>query len=167
MLFSLYTQPLLAFLQAERSQGWLMGLWLGDSIHIYEKLFADDLGILLPASEQAFKELEGAIWLYELASGEKLNIQKSSFITLGLSAIPQWLADKGCPIQGPGDILKYLGALLGSKIPPQKISDFYLDIVYKRVSSWHTKHISFTEKLILGRQILQAIPMYHHGQMYT
>lgn len=127
MLFTLCTQPLLTFLQAEQTHSWLLGVRLGDSLHICELLFADDLGVLIPASAQAFQELEEVIHLYEGASGAKLNIQKSSVLPIGLSTIPQWLADKGCTIHKSGDILKYLSAPLGTNIPPEKLTDFCLD----------------------------------------
>lgn len=74
MLFSLYTQSLLAFMQAERSEGRMLGVKLVESISICERLFADDLEILIPALEQAFQELEQTISTYEQASGAKLYI---------------------------------------------------------------------------------------------
>lgn len=53
-LFALYTWPLLALMQAERSQGQLMGVKLEESFYICKCLFTDDLGILIPAMENAF-----------------------------------------------------------------------------------------------------------------
>lgn len=103
--------------------------------------------------------------MYEQASGAKLNVQKSSVISLGVPLIPQWLQNIGCQIQEPRDILKYLGAPLGYKVPSQKIIDFCLDRVCTRILGWQTKHISFAGRLILIRQIAQAIPTYH--LMYT
>lgn len=51
MLFALCTQPLLGYMQVERSQGRLLGVCLTNSIYVYERLFADDLGILILALE--------------------------------------------------------------------------------------------------------------------
>lgn len=66
----------------------MLGVSLGTSLNVYEWLFADDLGILLPSIAQAFQELEEVIHLYKCASGAKLNIQKSALLPIGLSTVP-------------------------------------------------------------------------------
>lgn len=161
MLFALNTQPLLAFLQAERSQGRMLGIHIDGPIFVCKRMFADDLGVLLPASPQNFQELKDVLNLYEWASGAKLNIQKSIVIPIELDPIPQWVIDKGCQLIAPGTITKFLGAPLGVSFKPHQIQDFCLDRVCKRITGWQTKHISFVGKLIPNRQVMQAIPTYH------
>lgn len=94
LLFALTTQPLLAFLHEECLQGRMMGIHVFDSLSIYERLFIDDMGFLIPATSECFKQVEDCISLYKLAFGEKLNIQKSTIIPIGLQSIPQWLVTK-------------------------------------------------------------------------
>lgn len=95
----------------------MLGMRLADSNHICEWLFADDLRVFIPAIEQAFSDLEEVISLYERASGEKLNLPKSSVIPMGLPQIPNWVIAKNCQILNFGGILKYLDGPLGSNIP--------------------------------------------------
>lgn len=160
MLFAISTPPL-TYLQAKQENGQMMGVELADSLHIHKRMFVDDLDVLIPTIEQAFGKLKDIITLYKQDLGAKLNIQKSSIILVDLSQIPHQLIAKGCQIQAQGEILKYMGAPVGFKMPSQTITNFCLERVYERISGWQTKHISFTGKLILISQVLQAIPTYH------
>lgn len=127
----------------------MRGIQVSKSLSICERLFADNMGIMIPAQPEFFKQVEDCILLYERASGAKLNIQKSTIIPLGMSIIPQWLRDKGCVILPEGDITRYLGAPLGYNVSAKKIQEFCLDRVCRLISSWKGRHISFAGKVIL------------------
>jgi hypothetical protein len=49
-----------------------------DGPHITHLLFADDSIVFLEASVESFHALKGVLLAYESASGQKLNLQKSS-----------------------------------------------------------------------------------------
>lgn len=49
-----------------------------------ERLFADDLGMFLPATQADVEAVKHCIHLYERASGAKLNLQKSTVLPFGL-----------------------------------------------------------------------------------
>lgn len=161
MLFAIYTQSLLTFLQAKRLHKRMQRVCLDASLYIYEWMFVDNLGIFILTIEHNFTKLEEIIMLYEQALRPKLNIHKSTVIPLGINTVRQWLHNKGCQILEQGDIIKYLGAPLGFNILSQKLHNFCLHRVCKCISSWQTKHISFAGWLILIRQVLHAIPTYH------
>lgn len=65
-----------------------MGIQILESLSIYERLFVDDMGIMILAQPNFFKQVEDCIILYEQALGAKINIRKSSLIPLGLQVIP-------------------------------------------------------------------------------
>lgn len=166
MLFAMTTQPLLNFLDNERTLGRMIDIKISENLSICEHLFVDDIGILILATPQCYVEVESCIRLYELTSGAKLNISKSIVLPIGLSNIPQWLQDKGSVIISPGTILTYLGAPLGVNISPSQITDFCLDRVSKRLSTWKSRTISFTGLIILIISILLSIPVYHMMYLY-
>lgn len=160
MLFSITTQPRLAFLNKERSKGRMLGIQILDTLNLCKCMFADDIGILIPATQQSFIEVEDSIAVYERAFGAKLNMHKSTIIPIGLADIPQWLTDKRCVITKEGKILQYQGAPLGTKISLANIQSCCLDWVGKCIASRSGKGISFAGKLILIPKVL-AIPVYH------
>lgn len=165
MLFAICTQPLLAYIQEERSQGRIMGLQLSLTLQVRERLFADDVSIFIPVLEASFLEVKNCVRLYEQAFGAKLNLHKSSVLPISLTAIPQWLHDKGCTIFNIGEISRYLGAPIGSSVLNHQLIDYCLSNVGKRISLWKDKHLSFVGRVILIRRILTAILVYH--MMYT
>lgn len=133
---------------------------------IYERMFVDDMGILIPTISTSFQEVKSCIALYKMASRAKLNIHKSIMIPIGFSQIPSWLQEKGCKLLEQGEITRYLGASLGYLVPQVKLLDYYINKLSKRIASWKEKNISFAGKIILIRQVLAAIPIYHRMASY-
>jgi hypothetical protein len=127
--------------------------------------FADDVGLFLPASPSAFQTLRRCLELYELASGAKLNLQKSVAIPIAAEPTPDWLQDTGCIVAKPGVVYKYLGAPFGLKLTPQIIQDFCLDKVTKKLAQLSSLHLSYTGRVHIVKQVLMAIPTYH--MMYS
>jgi hypothetical protein len=66
----------------------LPAIKITSNLTICQMLFADDVGIFIPATEQAFEALRNNISLYESASGAKLNLQKSVITPIALSSFP-------------------------------------------------------------------------------
>ncbi|KAL3686353.1 hypothetical protein R1sor_008927 [Riccia sorocarpa] len=69
LLFALSTQPLMALLQDEEKKGNLKGLEIPGGRPLLHRLFADDSGITLQASEQNFSNLRVAVARFERVSG--------------------------------------------------------------------------------------------------
>jgi hypothetical protein len=72
LLFAISTQPLLARLDTALQQDTELGIKITDSLTVCHRLFADDVGVFLPATETAWDELRQHISLYEKASGARL-----------------------------------------------------------------------------------------------
>lgn len=161
LLFALTIELILAFLQEDHLQGQMMKIHISKSLSICEWLFANGMGITIPAQSKCFKQVEDCISLYELAWGAKLNIRKSTIIPLGLHVIPQGLIDKGYVSLPEGNLRRYLGAQLGYNVYGRNIQDYCLDCVCKRISSWKGWHTSFGGKVILLKQVLMAILVYY------
>lgn len=138
-----------------------------EGLTLYHKLFADDVGIFIPAIETNFIKLQEILHLYEVASGAKLNLSKSIIIPLALPTIPQWVYDTGCIVSGSGIIKKYLGVPFGLQLKSTKLHNFCLDKIGKHISGWLNKLLSFTSKTILLQHVLHNINVYHMTYMAT
>lgn len=148
-------------MQAECTHDRLSSITVAPTLQICKRLFADDMGILIPADAGSFQEVEDCLQLYEKALGAKLNLPKSSISPIGLTDIPQWLLDKGCKILAPGVILRHLGASAGYQVSLPSLLNYSLDRVHDSIACWKEHHILFASKLILIKQVLLAIPVFH------
>lgn len=153
------------YLQYKLSRGEIDGVKISEELTICHRLFADDVGIFIPADEHSFVKLQEALSLYEKASGAKLNLAKLVIVPIALITIPQWLRDTGCSISQPGEVQKYLGAPFGQQLRPTNMYNFCLDRISKRISGWANRLLTFTGKVLLIQHVLQSIIVYH--MMYT
>jgi hypothetical protein len=88
LIYAVSTQPLMDLFDTKIAAGRLWGLQILANFHICYRFFADDLGIFIPASEQAFQAIQGALQQYELATGAKLNLHKSVVVPMATQVIP-------------------------------------------------------------------------------
>ncbi|KAL3701179.1 hypothetical protein R1sor_019201 [Riccia sorocarpa] len=73
LLFALNTQPLMLLLREEEKKGNLTGLSIPRGKPLLHRLFADDSGITLAASELNFRNLRATIMKFERISGAMLH----------------------------------------------------------------------------------------------
>lgn len=119
--------------------GRLQGIKISDKLTICYCLFADDMGLFIPAMEEAFRNARDAITTFELASSAKLNLGKSVVIPFGVTNIPLWLLNVWCKISTPGMVQRYLGAPWGVGISKTCLFDFCLKSISRRLNSWSTQ----------------------------
>ncbi|CAM6091071.1 unnamed protein product [Calypogeia fissa] len=93
LLFVMSTQPLMTFLNDRLQQGLLKGICISDHLTISYRLFADDLGVFIPATETTFIQLKDTLSLYENATGARLNFGKTSILPLALQPPPPSLVN--------------------------------------------------------------------------
>lgn len=149
------------FLRTEADAGRLQGISPSPSLRLSSRLFADDLGMFIPATEIAFEQARIALGCYEMATGALLNLAKSKVIPFALDEPPAWLQNMGCTISEPGEVLRYLGAPFGCELLVSQMHIFCLDKIGARLSSWSTRFLSFAGRVLLIKHVLQAIPIYH------
>lgn len=127
LLFVLSTQPLMDFFRAGIGDGRILGTRISQSLTICVRLFADDLGLFIPVTAEAFDVTRSAINCYECGTGAKLNLSKSVVIPLALEEIPSWLTNTGCLISTEGEVQRYLGAPSGYGLSEAQLHGFCLD----------------------------------------
>jgi hypothetical protein len=144
LLFALSTQPLLVRLDNALDSDSNLGIQVTENLKIYHRLFADDVGVFIPANQNAFNELQSHINLYEKASGAKLNLKKSIIVPIAMQRIQDWLNEIGCIIAAEGEVIKYLGAPYGNKLTSQTTQKFCLDKLTKRITTYAPQFLTFT-----------------------
>jgi hypothetical protein len=123
--------------------------------------FADDSLLFCKTTVQDWQQLLAILDLYERASGQKLNKDKTTvFFSRNTSSATraQILNLTGVPTSQRYD--KYLG--LPALVGKSRVREFqYItDKVRQRVSDWKVKFLSQAGKEILIKAVLQAIPTY-------
>ncbi|KAL3695038.1 hypothetical protein R1sor_008689 [Riccia sorocarpa] len=108
-LFVLSTQPLVRMFREAERKGDLEGLNIPRGRPLLHRLFADDSGVTIWATESNFNNLTKIIEKFESFSGAQLNLAKSVVIPMALERLPPWLLTTGCSILGEGEEITYLG----------------------------------------------------------
>ncbi|CAA7024087.1 unnamed protein product [Microthlaspi erraticum] len=161
-LFILLTEALVAQLKGAEEEGKITGMRIARACPtISHLLFADDSLFFCKAEVLQCTELMRVIQCYGLASGQQLNVNKSS-IFFG-SKVPhdvRHTLKNALGIHKEGGMGSYLGLpenISGSK---QKVFVFVRDRLNARINSWSAKFLSKGEKEVLLKSVAQALPTY-------
>ncbi|KAL3684298.1 hypothetical protein R1sor_002320 [Riccia sorocarpa] len=160
LLFAMTTQPLMSALRAEERRGNIRGLNIGDGQTLLHQLFADDTGICITAEERQFETLKEVIKEFEMASGARLNLQKSIVMQLKPRQPPPWMEQSGCEIAVPGRNFRYLGVATSSPIDERAITEEIVQKMMKKLKHWSNRLLSWPAKTILLKHVLAATPLY-------
>ena len=161
-LFILMTEALISQLKGAEDEGRITGLKIARaSPAVSHLLFADDSLFFCKADVQQCDGLMRIIKLYGRASGQQLNLNKSS-ISFG-NRVDQEI--KGVlkytlGIHKEGGMGMYLGLpekMCGSK---RQVFAFIIDRLNDRINSWSAKFLSKGGKEVLLKYVAQALPTY-------
>lgn len=123
--------------------------------------FADDLILFTRGSRQSLRHLFAFLGDYEAASGQKINKEKSTFLTSKRSSLTQnRVISSLTGLHHSSFPLKYLGCMIfkGRK----RVSHFHhlVDKVDARLTGWMSNFLSMAGRLILINHVLAAIPLH-------
>ena len=131
----------------------------GPSItHIF---FADDSLIFCKANQDQTKELMRVLDVYGLASGQVINLEKSSI--LFSKNVQPGLMLQICRTMGNMQRVcqgKYLGLPMVVSRTKQQLFGFVKSNIQQRVLQWKNKFLSTAGKEILLKSVAQAMPTY-------
>lgn len=161
-LFVLCTEGLTHLLNEAEKQNLLSGLQFsqaGPSVN--HLLFADDSLFMCRANEDQAKILHEVLKVYEKATGQTINLQKSA-ISFGaqVDEVSKMAIQRLLGIQNEGGSSKYLGlpeCFSGSKI---EMLDYVKGRVNGRLNAWYLRRLSQGGKEILLKTSASALPVF-------
>lgn len=124
-------------------------------------LFADDSYLYCKANMLDAMKLLELLSTYELASGHRVNKDKSSvFFSSNVIQYNRWNICQALQMMEANEQSKYLGLpnILGRS--KSVILGYLKDKVYSRIRSWEGKHMSRSGKEVLVKSVVQTLPAY-------
>lgn len=122
-------------------------------------LFADDTLFFCRTHARSISTLQNILHLYEEASGQKINHQKSGITFSNLT--PPHLKEKiktELGIQNEGGTGKYLGLPEHFGRKKRDLFSSIVDKIRQRARSWNTRFLSTAGKMTMLKSVLSAIP---------
>jgi len=123
--------------------------------------FADDTIFVCKAKTQNIVVLKSILICFEIASGLKVNFNKSKLGSMGVqdNMVQRFSTILNCSVMKVP--FKYLGIPVGEN---HRRKDFWQDMVTKirkRLAVWKGKYISFVGRVTLLNSVLSSIPLYY------
>jgi hypothetical protein len=161
-LFLICAEGLTSLIRRTESQRLIQGLAISRGGPRFSHLFfADDSIVFCRATSKECQVLIDVLKLYEDASGQKLNMEKTSlFFNSNTSKHMKEVIQSMMGARGTNQLEKYLG------LPPiigrskRRAFEEIKNQVRKKVGGWKEKILSQARKKILIKAIAQAIPTY-------
>ncbi|GKA30618.1 putative RNA-directed DNA polymerase, eukaryota, reverse transcriptase zinc-binding domain protein [Tanacetum coccineum] len=161
-LFILAVEALNVALLEATNNNVFHGIKVGtDKIHISHLQFADDALIMGEWSRSNAKNLSRILTCFHLASGLKVNFNKSKLYGIGTSNVElcSLASTIGClASQFP---CTYLGLPIGAKMSRCHNWNPLVDRFHKRLSKWKSKTLSIGGRLTLIKSVLGSLGVYY------
>ncbi|KAL0395325.1 UNVERIFIED_CONTAM: putative ribonuclease H protein [Sesamum latifolium] len=149
-------------LQAKEHKGEIRGVRVArNAPPVSHLLFADDTLIFCQATNEAMRCIRSVLGVYERASGQLINLEKSSIFFSSnrpLNIRGDLAITLGVRIDSIPD--KYLGLPYFIGRNKRDLFSFVRNRVWQRISGWKEKFLSQAGKEILIKSIIQSIPSY-------
>lgn len=123
--------------------------------------FADDSLIIMKAENKSATELGRLLHIYEQASGQMINMEKSSILfSLNTSTEVRDQIKQSLSISQETVQERYLGLPISIGKARKKTFSYIKQKIWARVQGWQEKILSKAGKEILIKAVAQAIPTY-------
>nr|GEW06507.1 putative RNA-directed DNA polymerase, eukaryota, reverse transcriptase zinc-binding domain protein [Tanacetum cinerariifolium] len=160
-LFILIMESLnMSFIRAI-DEGFFKGVHLHGSTSISYLFYADDVMVIGEWSDDNLKGIINILQCFFLASGLKINIQKSQVLGVGVpsSIVMQTASSIGCGVLYRQ--FRYLGVMVGECMSRHNAWASTVDKLRSRLSKWNVKTLFIGGRLTLLKAVLGAPPLYN------
>ncbi|GJS42896.1 RNA-directed DNA polymerase, eukaryota [Tanacetum coccineum] len=160
-LFILIMETLHLSFMRIRNAGLYKGISLNNSFTISHLFYADDVVFVGEWNDKNIHTLLNVLKCFFLASGLKINLNKSKLMGIGVNkSVVESAANLiGCSIlYSP---FNYLGVKVGANMSRISSWDDVVAKVSSRLSKWKIKTLSIGGRLTLLKSVLTSIPLYH------
>ncbi|WJX95209.1 hypothetical protein P8452_76553 [Trifolium repens] len=164
-LYIICSEGLTSYIHHHESRGLLHGVRIcRGSPSISHLLFADDNFLFCKASVSEVTNLKHVLDIYEAASGQAINYQKSAIAySRNTEANCRSLINNLLGVAESMGHGKYLGlpSIIGRD--KKSIFSFIKDRIWKKIQNWNSRSLSRAGKEVLIKAVAQAIPSYCMG----
>ncbi|XP_042972725.1 uncharacterized protein LOC122304517 [Carya illinoinensis] len=161
-LFILCAEGLSSLLNGAEAIGSLKGVAVArGGVRVNHLLFADDCLIFGRAKLTEWKCIQGLLKEYEEASGQCLNLEKTTmFFSSNTSITTRLIIKNEAGVSICGNYEKYLG--LPAMVGRSKFNTFRVlkERVWAKIHNWKNSFLSQAGKEILLKAVAQAIPTF-------
>nr|GFD23215.1 hypothetical protein [Tanacetum cinerariifolium] len=136
------------------------GLLIHDSMVPSHLFYADDVVFVGEWSDDNLANLVRILQCFQLASGLKINMQKSQVLGVGVpsNVVIDGASTIGCNVMNPP--FKYLGVTVGDHMSRHSDWSTIIQKIRSRLSTWKAKTLSIEGRLMLQKSVLGAVPLY-------
>ncbi|KAK1650817.1 hypothetical protein QYE76_068622 [Lolium multiflorum] len=161
-LFILCAEGLSALFRKAEEEGSLQGVQVCPTAPTINHLFfADDSLIFMKVNEPSAQKLLEILELYEDASGQMINKDKSAVMfSKGVSHLAKRNFQRFLQISDEAYNDRYLGLPIHLGRSKSKAFGFLIELIWKKIQGWKEKFLSRVGKEILIKAVAQAIPIY-------
>ncbi|KAL4368125.1 hypothetical protein GQ457_05G003460 [Hibiscus cannabinus] len=123
--------------------------------------FADDLLLFCDDSLSQLKNVIRILRGFEIASGLKLNLEKSRLLGINVEndTVVRWASLLHC--QSDNFPCQYLGLPLGAAKNSTQLWQPVVEIFKKKLTGWKSKMLSFGGRITLVKSVLSSLPVYY------
>ena len=161
-LFNIVAEGLSILFRRAMAAGLVNGVRIGSSGPVLSYLqFADDTIIFCEASMDEEKNIKNLLRCFELLSGLKTNLHKSSLSGVGIdeTVLKEFADVLKCKVQNL--LIKYLGLPLGASPRSCATWKAAIDNFKKKLTLWKSKFLSFEGRVTLIKFVLCSLPVYY------
>ncbi|KAL2892194.1 LINE-1 reverse transcriptase-like protein [Bienertia sinuspersici] len=161
-LFIICAEGLSRLLKDAERRKVIHGLKIGKHVQpITHLFFADDSLLFVRATEGEIEAVMEILSKYEMASGQKLNLEKSEIsFSRNIEQEKKNMLQRKLSFKAVEEYEKYLGLPTYVGSSKKKVFQIIQDKVWKKLKGWKEKFLSQAGRETLIKSIAQAIPTY-------
>ncbi|GKA15791.1 RNA-directed DNA polymerase, eukaryota [Tanacetum coccineum] len=160
-LFILIMESLHISFSRAAKEGFFNGIQINETTNISHLFYADDAVFIGEWSDSNMENIVKILKCFFLASGLKINIQKSQVLGVGVprTRVIQAASKIGCAVlKSP---FRYLSVMVGDRMSRKSAWADTVQKLRSRLSKWKVKTLSIGGRLTLLKSVLGASPLYN------
>ncbi|CAH9114746.1 unnamed protein product, partial [Cuscuta epithymum] len=135
--------------------------WIGpNGIAVTHLCYADDILIFLNGEARSIHNFNKFLELYQRASGQAVNFDKSNFCCGKTSLARIRNMERLLGMTKISLPMKYLGSNLHKGINRKNYCQDILQAFDKKLTTWKQKHLNFGGRMVLIKHVLNSIPLH-------
>ncbi|KAL3690440.1 hypothetical protein R1sor_016749 [Riccia sorocarpa] len=156
------TVPFIQRLKIDNDRGLIRPVTLAEGLKISTVCLVDDTAIYMEVDEGSARNLFSLLALVQVASGGRINLQKSKILMIGKRCdAPHWLRGLGLQMVGRIEQVKYLGASLTTTWRGVDNGQTMIAAISRKAQKFTSPLLSFEARAVAVKYAVFACLIYH------